>query len=126
MGLLSKEEIRLSKKNGIRSAWSNEAFELWYYLHFQYLDTAIDRRDYIAKLENEIKRHPGHEQFRYEKNAPGFYRILTLFGNEELAKKRAVTLRKKFKGNTDYSKHKPCTMVDILVEELENPERLLK
>lgn len=40
-----------------RAAWTNEAFELWYLLHFSYIDSALSRDTYepklTAKLENE-------------------------------------------------------------------------
>jgi hypothetical protein len=34
----------------IQVAYSNEAFELWYVLHFEYLNTGIPRKDYQAKI----------------------------------------------------------------------------
>ncbi|MDE6793863.1 MAG: RloB family protein [Muribaculaceae bacterium] len=41
------EAISLSESKGLNAGWSNEAFELWYLLHFIYLDVAISRVDYI-------------------------------------------------------------------------------
>jgi hypothetical protein len=38
--------VALAKKNNIQIAYSNEAFELWYILHFQFLNAAIPRSDY--------------------------------------------------------------------------------
>jgi predicted nucleic acid-binding protein len=35
--------VALAKKNNIKIAYSNESFELWYILHFQFLNTAIPR-----------------------------------------------------------------------------------
>ncbi|MBR5920569.1 MAG: RloB domain-containing protein [Bacteroidales bacterium] len=118
------EAILLARKMGFRTAWTNEAFELWYYLHFEYLDTAISRHDYIQKLENFIGKIPGYKHFKYKKNAPNFYNLLQKIGNEELAKRYARKLRGLHKG-TDYAKHKPRTDVDFLVDELEHSERLL-
>jgi hypothetical protein len=37
---------------GIKVAWTNEAFEFWYLLHFNYHDTGISRHDYKSKLKN--------------------------------------------------------------------------
>jgi hypothetical protein len=42
--------FELAHSNSIKVAWSNEAFELWYLLHFNYHDTGICRDDYKAKL----------------------------------------------------------------------------
>ena len=39
-----------ARQNGIKGAWANEAFELWYLLHFNYHDSAISRHNYPAKL----------------------------------------------------------------------------
>lgn len=46
--------------------------------------------------------------------------------DEPLAKLRAAKLRAMFDNTQDYKSHKPCTYVDLLVEELEHPENLLK
>lgn len=43
--------FELARVNGIKVAWANEAFELWYLLHFNYHDTGISRNDYKAKLK---------------------------------------------------------------------------
>jgi hypothetical protein len=43
--------FQLARANGVKVAWSNEAFELWYLLHFNYHDTGISRNDYKAKLK---------------------------------------------------------------------------
>lgn len=40
----------LADNHGIRIAWANEAFELWYLLHFNYHDTGISRSDYARRL----------------------------------------------------------------------------
>jgi RloB-like protein len=43
--------FELARANNIKVAWANEAFELWYLLHFNYHDTGINRKDYKAKLK---------------------------------------------------------------------------
>lgn len=119
------EAISMAARKGYMTAWSNEAFELWYLLHFVFLDAAISRADYIRKLETEIRRFEDCKDFRYRKNDAGFYRLLTTYGNEECAKQSAATLRRFYEPSVDFKSHKPCTTVDILVEELEHPEKLL-
>lgn len=120
------EAIGLASDYHFESAWSNESFELWYYLHFQFLNSAIERQAYIEKLQNEIRKHKGFEKFVYKKNDPEFYNVLQKLGNEQKAKKYAAKLRKTFSKDKDYKTHKPCTKVDLLVKELEEPEKLLK
>jgi hypothetical protein len=46
------EEAR--KHNDLRVIWANEAFELWYLLHFAYNDAAIDRHDLNRKLSKHL------------------------------------------------------------------------
>src|SRR5882672_9999496 len=42
--------FELAEANGIRVAWTNEAFELWYLLHFNYHDSGISRDAHKQKL----------------------------------------------------------------------------
>lgn len=119
------DAIKKAHKLGFQSAWTNEAFELWYYLHFEYLDSGIDRTAYIEKLEEVFRNKMGDSTFKYRKGNPDIYNLLHQYGREELAKRFAKQLRRLYTG-TNYAAHKPCTMVDKLVEELEQPELLLK
>lgn len=119
------EAIKKAKKLSFQCAWTNEAFELWYYLHFEYLDTGIERNAYIEKLQKFFRKKMGDTHFEYEKGNPNIYGLLQQHGSEDLAIRYAKKLRTLYKG-TDYASHKPCTMVDKLIEELKHPEKLLK
>lgn len=118
------DAIRLAAKNNIHCAWSNESFELWYYLHFQYLDTGVSRMQYISMIEREIQERTGNPDYQYEKKSAETFGLLQCVGDETLAIRHAQRLKGSFTG-TDYASHKPCTTVDELVEELSHPERLL-
>ena len=115
--------IAKARRYGFKTAWTNEAFELWYILHFEYLDTGISRHDYLEKLGDAFRKRMGVDNFWYKKGDPEIYHLLQKYGNEEVAKRHAKRLRTLFHGN-DYASHKPCTMVDLLVEELEHPEKI--
>ena len=119
------EAIKKAHKLGFNSAWTNEAFELWYCLHFEYLDTGISRSSYIKNLQKSFRKKMGDKNFKYQKGNPEIYSLLGRYGCEELAKCSAQKLRALYT-DTNYAKHKPCTMVDKLVNELEHPELLLK
>lgn len=119
------DAIKKAHKLGFQSAWTNEAFELWYYLHFEYLDTGISRSAYIEKLEEAFRNRMDDETFKYRKGNPDIYSLFQQYGREDLAKRFARQLRTLYTG-TDYAAHKPCTMVDKLVEELEHPENVLQ
>lgn len=118
------DAIRLAEKNKIHCAWSNESFELWYYLHFQYLDTGISRVQYINMIEREIQERTGNPDYQYEKKSTDTFGLLQSVGDEALAIRYARRLKNSFTG-TDYASHKPCTTVNELVKELNHPERLL-
>ena len=59
----------LAKQNKINTAYTNEAFELWYLLHFNFYDSAMSRTQYSDKLSELL-------QFKYEKNNSDMYNIL--------------------------------------------------
>lgn len=69
----------------INCAWTNEAFELWYLLHFNYYNTGISRSQYQKLLEKEIIRSSGISDYKYKKNSSEMYSILDKFGNQEFA-----------------------------------------
>lgn len=43
-----------ASRQGIKVAYSNEAFELWYWLHFHYSDSAMGRSVLVEKLTKEL------------------------------------------------------------------------
>ncbi len=117
--------IERAKNNNIGCAWSNEAFELWYLLHFDNVRHAMSRRDYGTTLGRKITKVKG-EKFKYEKNAPNMYDVLEAYGDQALAIARAGNLRSSY-ADFKYHEHNPCTMVDVLVQELNgDSEDLLK
>jgi hypothetical protein len=93
---------------GIRVAYSIQSFELWYCLHFEFLQSAINRSQYIDKLHTCLKK-------QYQKNAPDMYNQLKDF--QEIAIRNAQNLEKIHrcipKGQRD-----PSTTVYLLVQEL--------
>jgi len=103
--------IEKGQQKNIETAYSNEAFELWYVLHFQYLDTAINRQQYIQILKKQLGT--------YEKNDPLMYTKLQQNekSDEALAMKWADDLYDKLDtGNP--AKDKPITKVYQLVKRL--------
>lgn len=121
------EAINLCKNNTpeIGCAWTNEAFELWYLLHFHFYNTAINREMYQKLIEGNLKPILG-TQYEYEKNSTEMYNYLKENGSIELAIKFATKLESEFAGRTDYANHNPCTKVHHLVAELFGLEKLLE
>lgn len=102
--------IHKAEAMGMKSAWSNEAFELWYILHFEDRQTGMNRTEYKRCLTK-------HLDIPYEKNDPEMYSKLTNLGNESKAIQRARNLQSQQVGIPNH-KANPCTKVNELVEKL--------
>lgn len=118
----SKEQFnqaeRLAKQKNIKIAYSNEAFEIWFILHFQYLDIATSRSEYLTILTNQMKKYGLlNEQEKYEKNREDMYEKLKPY------QRTAITNAAKLIQDRDEAKKhpfdaNPSTTVQELVQEL--------
>lgn len=116
--------IQLAESNSIKVGWSNEAFELWYLLHFQYRNTSMSRNEYKKAIENAINtkiiaesKSKNPKKFEYKKNSVEMYNILAKYGNQSQAIKSAELLMTNHTCE-NYAIHNPCTRIHILVKEL--------
>lgn len=110
-----------SQSVGINCAWTNESFELWYLLHFQFFQNGMSRTDYATRLERELTKRLGRT-YTYQKNSPNMFVLLQQHGDIEQAISRAKKLEEAFIGQTDYANQNPCTMVYKLIEKLLFPK----
>jgi hypothetical protein len=62
--------IQMAADNGMKVAYSNQAFEVWYVLHYCYMHNAIRRKAYMKMLDRFLG-------FKYEKNDPKMYAALS-------------------------------------------------
>jgi hypothetical protein len=111
--------ITKAESNGMKVAWSNDAFELWFVLHYQQLDVHVTRE----KLNEVLKKEWGLKDFNnnaktvafceghYERHGGSKSEM------QKLAIKRAKELHASYNGR-DFANHCPCTTVYLLVEEL--------
>ncbi|NCA22579.1 MAG: RloB domain-containing protein [Crocinitomicaceae bacterium] len=104
--------VNIAEASGIEPALSNQAFELWYVLHFQYLDSDLHRSVYFDILSSFLET-------KYEKNTEKIIDLIWNKGNVEQAIKWAKILEENAKGNTP-SNSIPTTRVYKLVENLLN------
>lgn len=108
--------ITYAEQNGIKIAYSNEAFELWYLLHFDYRDTAMSREGHKSALTDKLRKAeliPSKEEYR--KNSQNMYEIL------QSKQGRAIKNAKKLLEQYDPPKptdDNPSTTVHLLVEQL--------
>lgn len=119
--------IRKASASGINVAWTNEAFELWYLLHFQYRNTGMKRWDYENAISTAVNQSPIYDKnvrYRYDKGSPDNYDIMMKHGNLEDAIKNAEKLINKYSDQA-YHSHNPCTTVHYLVRQLLNRDDLL-
>lgn len=112
--------IHMAEADEIGCAWSNEAFELWYILHFEDRQTGMRRTEYKKKLSKYLGVH-------YRKNATDMHEQLAARGNPVVAAKRAKRLEEsRIDDGITPSLANPCTTVYKLVDELRKFEVPLK
>lgn len=97
--------LELAKTNNIHVAYSNDAFELWFLLHYQDL-WAATHRDHLYKILST------HRNEKYEKPLDLYKEIKSL---RPVALKRAAKLLKSDQSPADCN---PSTTIHILVEKL--------
>lgn len=103
------ETLRKAERHKIKTAYSIECFELWYLLHFNYINTGISRKDYINKLNKLLPE-------KYKKNSKIIY--------EQILDKQSEAIRNSKKLLSEYEDlynptgNNPSTTVYELVEEL--------
>jgi hypothetical protein len=105
--------LSLAQHEGIAVAFSNEAFELWYLLHFHYYNTGISRHAYSTIL-HRLLGHP------YEKNSTTIYQELE--GRQATALRNAATLLATYPNRHPVDDN-PSTTVHLLVQELNKVRR---
>jgi len=103
------EALNQARQRGIQVAYSNEAFELWYLLHFDYHNAALSRTRYQRMLTQRIGK-------RYRKNARDMYNLLK--EQQPDAIRNARRLLDSYGPDHNPERDNPCTTVHQLVEEL--------
>lgn len=100
--------IASAEQQGFKVAFSNESFELWYVLHFCYLDAELNRHQYCAKLSELLGGN-------YEKNSSQMYQRLVEL--QPIAIKNAKRLESRV-SNVSWANRIPYTGVHLLVQRL--------
>jgi hypothetical protein len=103
--------FQIALNSSIRPIWANEAFELWYLLHFDFVNSIVPRAQYSDLLDRRLAT-------RYLKSDPSIYDQLV--NNQPTAIRNAVRLRKLWiemrRGGCDPECCNPSTNVQDLVE----------
>lgn len=111
--------IKMCYDNGYIPLWSNQAIEYWFLLHFNYIDSKMDRTMYKEKI-NQYFSDSGLK-YKYHKNDKDIYDKLCAYGSLEEAIKRAKRIHLNHMNDTP-SKSESCTTVYRFFDEVD--ERL--
>ncbi|GHT21549.1 hypothetical protein FACS189430_01790 [Bacteroidia bacterium] len=106
--------IMRCKNEKIGCAWSNEAFELWYLLHFELYSNGQNRTDYPKLIEKNVRKNI--KQYQYRKNSEDMYALLKPKMKDAI--RHAKQLDKMYGTREDFAAHNPRTTVYQLVQEL--------
>lgn len=110
--------IKKAQRLGFKTAWSNEAIELWFLLHFENRNVPMSREDYKDRLTFHISKKI--KGFKYEKKDQKIYSILKEHGDQELAVRYAIKMINQFGNRNDFHNCNPGTTVYKLVRFLNN------
>ena len=112
------QAIEEGEHQGFHIAWSNQSFEYWLYLHFNYSDSALHRRQWNAKLDDLFQKYNLGDG-TYQKNYEDIYNMVDWYDGVNTAIKNAKRRMADFeKGGFQPSEFDPGTTVYQLVEEL--------
>ena len=118
------ESAKSKKSNlNIEVAYSNDSFELWYLLHFEYRNTAISRDEILKEVMKRLKQKEPHkfasltkDNIKNENYTKLIFTTLILLQNDAIknAKKLLESYGESHKAESD----NPSTRVHLLVEVL--------
>lgn len=112
------EAIRLANEKGYKVAYSNDAFELWFVLYYQLIESALNRSEYYKR----ISQYWGKSYERYGKERQFCRGVYQRLKNDPKADEMAAIrnaerlfIQQMDKAPADQN---PCTTVYQLVVEL--------
>jgi hypothetical protein len=111
------QAVTLAEQKGYRVAWSNQSFEYWIYLHFNYSDSALHRHDWVDKLSKLFKEKKISPK-GYEKNDSDVFAIVTARNGLKNAVNNALKIERAYDSRMKPSQQDPCTKVHHLILEL--------
>lgn len=117
--------INKAEAKGLKVAYSNEAFELWFLLHFNFINSAIGRKDYNSKIKENYIKETSDIKYRYDKSSGVLPLINLIRGREKDAVRNSKKLLKGFKDEVSFIKKNPSTTVHLLVERLNKLKKII-
>ena len=100
-------------------AWSNEAFEIWYILHFrEQLGGGVSRERYGEMITEDVRKRLGLVDFKYVKNDIGMFTLLYPFVSEAIDRAERALQKQIAEHGDDIAAMCPATYVHRLVRDL--------
>lgn len=111
------EATALAKSKDIKVAFSNDSFELWFILHYQYHDAQVTRSEFYKSLRVLWGLEESYEEMGKRQDfCNNIYGMLLPY--QQTAIENAKKLYQIHNDGKPYAKFNPCTTVFLLVEEL--------
>jgi RloB-like protein len=109
-----KEAMRLADKKDLKIAFSNDCFELWFLLHFQFIDVAMHRNQLYELLGKKFN-------IDYEKEGKSKAESLKIY--QQLLDKQPVAIKNaeklyELQSKQNRTEENPITTVHELVEQM--------
>ena len=92
--------------------WSNQCIELWYLLHFSFMQSDLHRKEYFPKLDDCLQKI---DAGKYEKNREDMYYVLKPYMDDAIRNAKAL---KELNKDKLPSKSSPGTMIFEFVEKI--------
>ncbi|TKG97064.1 RloB domain-containing protein [Puteibacter caeruleilacunae] len=108
------QAIQLAQAHNINVAYSNDCFELWFLLHYQFQNTNLTRFEYYNMLSNKLNCN-------YEKEGKSLEYSKSLYHIFLPLQPKALQLAHRLyehQKHLPFNEQNPCTTVFKLVEEL--------
>ncbi len=82
--------IEMCENNGYIPLWSNQAIEFWFLLHFNYIDSKMNRKTYEEKLNYYFNK--AGLNYKYHKNDKNIFSKLYKYGSLDKARINAAKI----------------------------------
>lgn len=116
---LFDETVEMCERNGYIPLWSNQAIEFWFLLHFNLIETRMNRTEYETKINEYFKKNGLN--YKYKKNDIKIYDKLCKYGSLNNAIKYASKIHSNYYDERP-SMSESCTTVYVFFNEVK--ERL--
>ena len=108
--MLCKENSHSDRQ--YHAIWSNQCVELWYLLHFSFMQSDLHRKEYFPKLDECLKKI---NKGKYKKNCEDMYYILRPYMDNAIRNAKALSEINRGKSPSESA---PGTMIFEFVEKV--------